>query len=192
MRSFEEEAGPQAEATLRTLGVSSLAAERLLACRSRPAGIRAADWTARRSWLSVAGCQRSAGLSLTAGRAGRVELASPESLLALRQKKKSSLSYTSGPRAPAINEQWEKARKETFIERFCLADDDDDDDSNDDEYKSLQTPSGKEEKVRLQGSLGASFWGHHYLRSQSPCSIVPSVMTEKRKKSGSSRFLDFS
>lgn len=39
MRCFEEEAGPQAEATLRTLGVSSLAEERLLACRSRPGSV---------------------------------------------------------------------------------------------------------------------------------------------------------
>lgn len=35
MRSFEEEAGPQVEATLRTLGVSSQAEERLRPCRSR-------------------------------------------------------------------------------------------------------------------------------------------------------------
>lgn len=61
-----------------------------------------------------------------------MELASPESLLALRQKKKSSLSHTSGSREPAINElrnrqrKWEKARKERLKWWFSLDDNDGD------------------------------------------------------------------
>lgn len=75
---LEKGAGPQAEPALGTLGGSSHAEERLLAPLFQWTGFRAADWTARCSWPSVAGCQSSTGLSLTVGRAGGEEPASPE------------------------------------------------------------------------------------------------------------------
>jgi hypothetical protein len=103
VRSFEEEAGSQAEATLRSLGVSSQAEERLPPCRSRKGfmlligrlcvlGYR---WQAAKAPLSCH--SRPGGPDLWS-------LPLQKVFLALRQKKKSSLSHTSGSREPGINE----------------------------------------------------------------------------------------